>query len=290
MAFEIEKQKRIPDQVRRVVRDRLSKARDALGTPRGNPRGEAIHTARKRLKEARATLRLVREEIGKSFQSNNRVLRDAGRELSKVRDAHVLVSALDDLLKSAKFKKNPYERFRRKLERQERTAMSAYDSRGFVRRVDAVDQGLPDLSFDHDGWRAIKSNIQRTYKDGRAAMKNALHQPADAAWHQWRKRAKDLRYQFELLSPVWPVIFGAIARQAHALSDLLGTDHDLAVLRTTAKKDRHLPTLDRDNLLDAIDAQRQKLRRKARKLGCLLYAESPAVFIKRIKRYWRNAR
>ena len=59
-----------------------------------------------------------------------------------------------------------------------------------------------------------------------------------ARWHDWRKRAKDVWYQLRLLQDTWPDVMKAMAGQASQLSDLLGDDHDLAVLSTKLEGDQ----------------------------------------------------
>ena len=44
------------------------------------------------------------------------------------------------------------------------------------------------------------------------------------------KRAKDLRYQAELLVGIWPGPVTALAQELHRLTDLLGWVHDLSSL------------------------------------------------------------
>ena len=49
---------------------------------------ERAHDARKQLKQARAVLRLLRAELGDTvYRRENRVLRDASRTISPLRDA-----------------------------------------------------------------------------------------------------------------------------------------------------------------------------------------------------------
>src|SRR5215510_6281209 len=58
-----------------------------------------IHGARKQLKRARATLRVLRAALGdESYRRENVAARDAARPLSKARDEEVLSDALDSLL------------------------------------------------------------------------------------------------------------------------------------------------------------------------------------------------
>src|SRR4051812_6802853 len=70
---------------------------DQLGE---DPQSAKIHSARKALKRARATLRLLRPAIGKDvYRQNNMALRDVARPLSQARDAEVLSDALDKLMR-----------------------------------------------------------------------------------------------------------------------------------------------------------------------------------------------
>ena len=58
----------------------------------------------------------------------------------------------------------------------------------------------------------------------------AVDKPTVPRLHEWRKRTKDLRYALELLEPLWPDVMEAFAAEVDDLADLLGEDHDLALL------------------------------------------------------------
>ena len=59
---------------------------------------DAVHQVRKHFKQVRGALRMVRKELGgKQFNRENRTFRDAGRPLSEVRDAKVMVDTIDEL-------------------------------------------------------------------------------------------------------------------------------------------------------------------------------------------------
>jgi hypothetical protein len=67
-----------------------------------------------------------------------------------------------------------------------------------------------------------------------------------------------------------------MASQASKLSDLLGEDHDLAVLSDSAlAHDEALTAEERRVLTRAIGRRRRKLQKKADELGEKLYAERP---------------
>ena len=87
--------------VRRMLRRETKRALQAIDSAHA-PRGEAIHDARKRLKKARAALRLARLGLSKSeYRRENDTVRDAARPLSKVRDSQVLIDTLDGLARRA---------------------------------------------------------------------------------------------------------------------------------------------------------------------------------------------
>ena len=81
--------------VQRMLRRETKRAVRAMGSGHP-PRGEAIHDARKRLKKARAALRLARAALTKDeYRWENSALRDAARPLSDVRDAQALIDRLE---------------------------------------------------------------------------------------------------------------------------------------------------------------------------------------------------
>src|SRR4030095_5558012 len=88
----------------RRPRDAPAALRQQLGGALAELRGKAlrdasVHEARKQLKRARATLRLLRGGIrAASYRRANRRLRDAGRPLSDVRDARVLLDVVASLV------------------------------------------------------------------------------------------------------------------------------------------------------------------------------------------------
>src|SRR5258708_16068593 len=84
------------DVVQRELAEELGRAVRALKL--GSRSDRRIHDIRTRLKHCRALLRLLRKSLGEdTYRRENARLRDAARPLVAVRDAAVLVQALDDL-------------------------------------------------------------------------------------------------------------------------------------------------------------------------------------------------
>jgi CHAD domain-containing protein len=81
---------------RRILRKQIEGALESLRA--GRVTDENVHDARKRIKKARAALRLLRDALGKrTFARTNGALRDVARPLSQVRDSKVLIDTLEKL-------------------------------------------------------------------------------------------------------------------------------------------------------------------------------------------------
>jgi CHAD domain-containing protein len=131
------------------------------------------------------------------------------------------------------------------------------------------------------GWPALEPGLLRGYEPGRDLLATAREKPSVENLHEWRKRVKDLWYHLRLLKPLSPGIDGGQADEADKLADVLGDDHDLAVLRDA---------VDDDAVIGLIDRRRAQLQAQAIRIGERLYAESPKTFARRMHRYWRASR
>src|SRR5262249_36409668 len=79
-------------------RKQMDEALEYLTEPHRGSQDEAVHEARKCFKKIRAVLRLVKPAIArKDYRRENVCFRDAGRPLTEVRDAKILVETLDKL-------------------------------------------------------------------------------------------------------------------------------------------------------------------------------------------------
>jgi CHAD domain-containing protein len=208
MSLELRKGERIPKGVRRIVCKRIDKALNVV-SPKTRAVGDhAVHEARKRFKEIRGTLRLVRYELGeKKFRRENRTFRDAGRPLSALRDAKVLIDTLDNLIAhfNGHVKPDGLAGLRRALiERRRATRRRVLQRDGavsdIVQRIRAAKKRVKRWPLKRRGWKAIEGGLERVYDQGHLALQEVCSDSSDEALHEWRKRTKDLRYELELLS------------------------------------------------------------------------------------------
>jgi CHAD domain-containing protein len=127
--------------------------------------------------------------------------------------------------------------------------------------------------------------VRLVYRRGRKALKAVNTTPSDTAFHEWRKQVKYLRYQIQLLRPMWLGPLDALTRGLHALGDYLGEDHDLVVLRAKLMA-RGVPLRGIPGcraLFTRLDRKRVALRRKALRVGIRIYEQSPASFCSRLR-------
>ncbi len=304
---------RLPAAVQRVAVGQFERITRNLGDPAAD-RDEAVHTARKAMKRLRGLLRLVRDEVGdRAYRVENTLLRDTARRLAPARDGYVLLRTLDQLHGS-------YRGILRKQAFAHTRAYLAARHEGARRGVVEDDQLITDVIVTlksartryaawqaddrskrasklaargvRDDYAALEPGLRRVYARGQRAMRRAYQDGTVESFHEWRKRVKYLRYQVEALEAVWPELLAAHAARLDELGELLGDDHDLAVLGAIIR-DEDAATADqreRTMLLALIHRTRLELQYQARPIGWALYAETPAEFTARIGAYWDSAR
>jgi CHAD domain-containing protein len=294
-AFRLRRAEDTGDGVRRVARGQLDLAGERLeaGTGMRGDLDGAVHETRKAFKRLRALVRLSRDALGdEAYRRENTIFRDAGRRLSGTRDAAVLVQTLDGL--TARYRDelgdDAFTGLRAALVSEAEAASSALseDRTG----VDAVQGTLEAARRRVGGWplpddggpATLAPGFERIYRRGRRALKVARRDPDTEALHELRKRAKDLWHAAQVLRPAAPKAMKQLARRAHALSDVAGDDHDLAVLRAAARE-RHATLAPGELALleRLITRRRARLQHQALAQGRRVYARKPAALAKLVR-------
>ena len=296
MSYQFKAQESIPVGIKRIAREQIGQALKQLKAADNN-KEEAVHESRKRLKEIRALLRLVREPLGKkTYRRENECFRDAGRQLSDVRDAQVLIKTLDKLAEHCpdstlsdafttirgELKDHYSLVYQQAIEQGNNVSVVTNTLKTARKRID-------DWTIEPDDWSALSPGLKKVYKQGYKDFEQAGEQPTAENLHEWRKRVKDLWYHVRILSPIWSEMMGELADQLHDLSNYLGDDHDLAVLKefiTDRSQAKDSPGL---NVLTAlIERRRLQLQSEAQLLGQRIYTEKAKDFVNRIGEYWQT--
>jgi CHAD domain-containing protein len=180
------------------VRHALAVARHAGSKP-----VRAVHELRKSVRRARALVRLVRPLLPQPTRvALEKTLGQVARSTSAHRDTEVLPVAMRAL---------------NGKDRKQFTALEAelWAQREALRRSGEVEPLLrasaeqlerlppmlasalrPDLS-----WEDLGIGLRDSYRRARKALLHAAKHPNHVLIHDWRKRAKDLRHQLELVVP-----------------------------------------------------------------------------------------
>jgi CHAD domain-containing protein len=296
-AYRLRADEAVPDGIRRIARGQIASAHDELESASGRKIGPAVHEARKSLKRLRAAVRLSRDAIGdETYRQENTAFRDAGRQLSGARDAKVLIETLDMVEKAAgdELRSGSSAGLREQLETEHEAALESLREGGATAAVlgdlDTAHARVATWTLSREGFDALEPGLRRIYRRGRNAMQAVADEQSTENLHEWRKRVKDLWHATQIVRPASPGRMKKMSRRLHDLSDLLGDDHDLAVLCEYVKhhpqrfEDRH----EQSALVAVIERRREVLQGKALSLGSSLYRKPPKQFTGSLSRRWRK--
>lgn len=280
-------------ELRRIARAQVDRAIAELDLDLDDS-DAAVHQIRKRSKKLRALLRLVRPVAPDLYRAENPRIRDLARDLSGAREVAAAVAALGGLADEAGHRP-PAETIVTVLHGLARADGDGADPSAALERartelVDLRSRIERDWTLPEGvgGADAVGPGFRRSYAKGRDAFEEALDDPTTAALHELRKRVKDHWYHCRLLRPVWPSVMKARASALSDLAELLGDDHDLALLRARLQQDpdRFGGEEKVDTTSALLDRRRAELQRDAVGLGRRLYADRPKVMERRIIRWW----
>jgi CHAD domain-containing protein len=263
----------------------------------------AVHETRKAIKRLRAMLRLVRDSISHDvYHTDNAALKLVAAELGAVRDSWVMSQILDRLLPHDDASAESVDSLVVRLQDRYSAESSAIlDNEAHMASImdqlqNARDRaarwtvmaGEQSAPLPHE-FATVAPGLQRVYKRGRRGMRIVADSPTDTLLHVWRKRAKYLRHQVEALNVLDPEPLGAMEDRLANLTDLLGDDHDLAVLLTRFHDDHQLVgDLPMDGVLEAVQESRLQLQAESIALGQDIFEEHSSFFLSYIETVWGN--
>lgn len=301
MGYRLKHREGVACGLRRIAHEQISKAIGEL-EDRDLATELVIHQVRKRCKKLRGLFRLVRPAMGKAYREENARYRDAAGILSGLRDARSMMLAFDGLLDHFKgeIRLDSFIPLRTMcVGNGEQPSVDESELAGrlqdFATRIREGRDCLASLSLSETGFEAIAEGFQMTYVRGRDAMEAAYDSPSPEAFHEWRKRVKYHGYHLRLLQPLWGSVLKQHRGTVDRLSEYLGDDHDLAVLRDAilpcgsagvCHQQRPEPTT-MEALVALLDRRRMELQATAKPLGERIYAEKPSALVNRFRRYWQ---
>jgi CHAD domain-containing protein len=261
-------------------------------------RAEDLHEVRVTIKYLRAILRLVHPTLSNAFfKRENARLRGAAKRLAPLRDIAVARSTIRKALNKLADRKDrdAFRIAQRGFEDASLAQPQSDEQREAALRQAADALGKTGRAFEavrwpDSGWEAIEPGLETLYRQNRAWMSRALATRKDRDLHQWRKRAKFLYYQLQMLTPIWPERLVKTAKRLNELQDYLGADHDFAVLLSFLLGDpvRYGGRKIVRRITRYSERRRRKVRQKSKTLGRVVFSEKPDRFTYGLRKRWNE--
>lgn len=309
MAYRFKVSEPFDDGVRRIGVEQIDRALAQLQA--SEDPAAAVHESRKALKRIRALLRLARPGLGAhEYARENARYRDIGRLLAGARDRHVLIETVGKFQTAAEGRtKSAFAAALARIEARDGAETAGDEETAVAQAVSELLDGraaMVELGLKGAGYGVAWDGIERTYRQAVATFEKAYETHDNEALHEWRKRVQHHWRHMSLLREAWPEMTQARVQAAKDISEMLGEDHDIAVMlaaldgKAAAKSARGARAKSgaakealSDNqrkLARAVAIERQTgLRAKSHVLGLRLFSEPAAAFADRMKHYWASA-
>jgi CHAD domain-containing protein len=283
MGFRLKLREPLPDGLKRVFREQIHSALQLCRHP-VRQRGVTVHEVRKHLKKLREAMRLTVGEVGKNRRAReDRCVREIGRLVSDLRDAHVRLQTLIQLRDHASQQFPRIEELL-SMERESFSAAFAGWQKQAIPKLERAGERLLKWPLAEITWKQICGVVAKTYRRGQNRLAKALKKRDPESFHVWRMSVKELWYQLRVLRPLNRVVLKESASEAKTLGELLGRAHDFAFLLARLDKERGDQALYNEltQLQKLIRKRGKRLQRDALELGRRFYAEPSKAFAKRI--------
>lgn len=294
MAFRLRLDDAIEKEFRRIGAEQIERALRQLAA--GADLSIAVHETRKCMKRARALLRLAREGLGESvFGAENARLREIAAQLATSRDDQVMIETAtllaseadggrQDVLKRIKAALVASQSREAPAADPEVVAAARADLERALRRFRRLRLGSDDVSV------LVRGHV-RSYRKGRKLSQSIALSDSAETFHDWRKSVQTHWRHMQLFSKAWPDMAEARVALARDLSQILGEDHDLAVLdaRLAELESDSLTADDINEVRDIIGQRQRALRTSALPRGRALFAAGSEAHGRWLTGVWEAA-
>ena len=280
---------------RRIAREQLDIAFTELAPPAPNILPTGVHECRKALKRMRALVRLATPALGqRKARRRARALSEIARLLSARRDQAVMLETLakltSDSNSDAAATLAPLRAHLVGVVGEEPKPLDADCAAKARLMLLREAKKFAHARFRKRGFAALEGGLEKSYRRARNAMKNAYGEPSDESFHTMRKAVQWHWRQMSLLGRAWPDEFAVRVTAARELSQMLGDDHDLAMLIDVTARAEDISAEDKEAIVALCLHRQHALRNDAEPRAERLFAETPAAFTKRMAAYWRFGR
>ncbi len=295
MSYSLDPAIPMSEAVRQVAFAELDLANAALST--ASDRHSGVHSARKCLKRLRSLLLLVRPGVPEPLFGNvSERLATVARGLAPARDANALLDAIGKLERDeeAFAAASPIRSLRAWLEKRRDVAERNLESSAAaeaMRGLRELKPALAGLAVHPDDFTPLAKGLRQCYRATRKSLRLAFATGSDDDFHEWRKVVQHHWRQMQLLSPGAALELPGRADASRTLSQLLGDDHDIALLRRLVST----PTMvfgssdDTAAFLKRCRKRHEALRREAKSRAGRLFAERSRPFTEHVESAWLAA-
>lgn len=289
MSYSLANDETIDHGIRRIYTTCIDETVTGLTPPFKNLH-EIVHNSRKSFKFMRALFRLMRDPLGhKSYKKKNNFFRDLGREISEIRDLHVLGIILEYISREAQsVRPADVKKGLQEISRREQALVDKMEKRNRFEKIRtklernrSKNDTIPPLD---NSIKPLLPGLRKIYKKGQKAFLKAQRTGDEADFHEWRKQVKYLLNSYQILANYWPVEVGINGTSLQQLSDYLGEEHDLAVFKGLLNKKSFRKFLNNtEPMHNYVDQKRAFLQRSALNLGNFIYKQTDEEFINQFK-------
>jgi len=278
--------------VRGIAGHILAQARAAILDPERSSQ-DAVHDFRRAIKEWRALMRLLAPFIPDASRWRHEA-RDHARSLSHARDSAAALNAFDGLLgKGLVLSERSTATIRQRIEAlrgsEEQAVLTPALRDAITAWLDTAAASVELWPLDPFDFSSIAAQLADSFRDARKRIPADWSLASAEDLHGLRQRVVNLRYQMDLIEPLWPRFGRMWTEEAERLRDRLGRCQDLEVLkRLTAP---HQPLAHwRSRLTPACAERSAELAQRAARIAHRLFAEKPKPFRRRAEALWEHAR
>jgi CHAD domain-containing protein len=279
--------------VRAIAANILVRARTAIIDPELSHQ-DAVHDFRRAMKEWRALMRLLAPFIPDAARWRHDA-RDHARSLAHARDGAAALNAFDSLIDKGNLvlSARSNETMRGRIEalrgNEEQAVLTPALRDAILAWLDAAAASVQTWPLDPFDFSSIAAQLADAYRNARGRVPEDWSAASAQDLHSLRQRVVDLRYQMELIEPLWPRFGRMWTDEAERLRERLGRCQDLEVLKRLT--DPHQPLAHwRSRLTPAIAERSDGLAQRAARIAHRLFAEKPKAFRNRLETLWENGR
>ena len=279
--------------LRTIASDILRKARQALTDPERTNQ-DAVHDFRRAMKQWRALMRLLDPFIPDADRWR-REARDHARSLAHARDGAAALNAFDGLgdkgilLLSTRSNATVRGSIEALRGDNEQAVLTPALREAILAWLDAAAAAIETWPLDPFDFSAIAAQLADSYRSARRRIPGDWAAADAVDLHALRQRVVELRYQMELVEPLWPRFGRMWTDEAERLRERLGRCQDLEVLRGLTAPHQPLAHW-RSRLIPACAERSAALAQRAARIAHRLFAEKPKAFRRRLEALWERGR